>query len=189
MTRKARIDSATEAVRVMSAASQEIRPSSNVPLNVSDLPFFASVLAEFALSDWTAHQLELAALLARSMHDFEHEQTLMRQEGGVVFTESGGTRASAPAREGQLDRLRRETDAPTAHAYAASGGSEIMLSRRKMPSGRRDFCRLYRKGGRGFGREVEALPATSMWSHAENFFRCLILAVVYQGLMKGNQTR
>src|SRR3954452_24884121 len=122
MTRKARIESVTEAVRVMSAASQQISPPSNVPLNASDLPFFASVLAEFTRSDWTAHQLELAALLARSMHDFEREQTLLREEGGIAFTESGDARASAPSREGQPDRLRRETDAPTAHACAASGG-------------------------------------------------------------------
>src|SRR4051812_7662239 len=93
MTRKSRIDSASEAVRVMSAAAREITPSSNVPVNANDLPFFASILAEFTRSDWTAHQLELAALLARSMHDFEREQTLMRQEGGIVFTESGGARA------------------------------------------------------------------------------------------------
>src|SRR3954447_18037183 len=98
MTRKARIDSVTEAVRVMSAASRQISPPSNVPLNASDLPFFASVLAEFTRWDWTGHQLELAALLARSMHDFEREQTLMRQEGGVVFTESGDARKSARAR-------------------------------------------------------------------------------------------
>jgi hypothetical protein len=59
-TRKARIDSASEAVRVMSAAAKTIAPPSNVPLDESDLPFFASVIAEFARSEWTAHQLELA---------------------------------------------------------------------------------------------------------------------------------
>ena len=70
-TRRARIDSATEQVRVMSAAAQPIEPPSNVPLEPGDLPFFASVIAEFARSEWTAHQLELAAMLARTMADLE----------------------------------------------------------------------------------------------------------------------
>ena|SRR5689334_6529551 len=87
--RRARIDSVSEAVRVVSAATQEIVPPSNVPLESGDLPFFASVTAEFARMDWTAHQLELAAMLARTMADLEREQMLLRQEGAVVFSEKG----------------------------------------------------------------------------------------------------
>lgn len=68
----------------MSDAAREIVPPSNVPLAKDDLPFFASVIAEFARSDWTAHQLELAALLARTMADLEREQSLLRAEGAVV---------------------------------------------------------------------------------------------------------
>ena len=60
MTRKHRADSASESVRVMVAATKRIDPPSNVPLDSGDLPFFASVIAEFARADWTAHQLELA---------------------------------------------------------------------------------------------------------------------------------
>jgi hypothetical protein len=54
MARKARIDSASEAVRVMSRAVTAIVPPSSVPLEKCDLPFFASVIAEFARSEWTA---------------------------------------------------------------------------------------------------------------------------------------
>ena len=87
--RKSRIDSADEAVRVMASAAQEIVAPSNVPLSKEDLPFFASVIAEFARSEWTAHQLELAAMLARTMADLEREQRDLRSEGSVAKTEKG----------------------------------------------------------------------------------------------------
>src|SRR3954466_14576477 len=87
--RKSRVDSVSEAVRVVSGAAREIVPPSNVPLDAEDLLFFASVIAEFARADWTAHQLELAAMLARTMADLEREQRLLRQEGAVAYSEKG----------------------------------------------------------------------------------------------------
>lgn len=87
--RRARIDSVGEQVRTMVAGARPIDPPSNVPLEDGDLPFFASVIAEFARSEWTAHQLELAALLARTMADIEREQRMLRAEGSVVVTEKG----------------------------------------------------------------------------------------------------
>jgi len=89
MSRKQRIDSRSEAVRVMSRAAADIVPPSNVPLDKSDMPFFASVIAEFARSEWTAHQLELAAMLARTMADLEREQRLLREEGATALSERG----------------------------------------------------------------------------------------------------
>ena len=89
MTRKARIDSASEAVRVMAASAREILPPANVPLDEGDLPFFESVIAEFARSEWTAHQLELAAMLARTMADLAREQVALRNEGSVSHSERG----------------------------------------------------------------------------------------------------
>ena len=71
------------------SASIQIDPPSNVPLEDQDLPFFASVLSEFARSEWTAHQLELAAMLARTMSDLESEQRLMRSEGSICKTDKG----------------------------------------------------------------------------------------------------
>ena len=87
--RKKRIDSIAGAVDVMAKAQQKIEAPSNVPLQAQDLPFFASVIAEFARSEWTAHQLELAAMLARIMSDLEGEQRLMRAEGTVLSSERG----------------------------------------------------------------------------------------------------
>ncbi|RDL51812.1 hypothetical protein BLJAPNOD_02953 [Ensifer sp. M14] len=87
--RKARIDSAAEAVRVMAKATTEIEPPANVPLDAEDLPFFRNVIAEYARSEWSSHQLELAAMLARTMADLTREQKLLRDEGGVAYSEKG----------------------------------------------------------------------------------------------------
>jgi hypothetical protein len=57
---------------------------STVPLQGCDLRFFENLIDEKARSEWTAHQLELAAMLARMMADLDREQTLLREEGAVV---------------------------------------------------------------------------------------------------------
>lgn len=87
--RRQRVDSASAAVSVMVASARPIEPPSNVPLDAGDMGFFASVLAEFARSEWTAHQLEIAAMLARTMADLEREQRDLRSEGSVMLTEKG----------------------------------------------------------------------------------------------------
>lgn len=87
MPRKARSDSVSEAVRYATAG--QVSPPSNVSLEGGDMPFFASVIAEFARADWTAHQLELAAMLARTMADMEREQRSLRAEGSVLVSEKG----------------------------------------------------------------------------------------------------
>ncbi len=87
--RKARIDSAAEAVRVMAKATSEIQPPENVPLDDGDLPFFRNVIAEYARSEWSSHQLEIAAMLARTMADLTREQMLLRTEGGVAYSDKG----------------------------------------------------------------------------------------------------
>ena len=89
MSRKTRIDSTAAAVEVAKASAQQISAPSNVPLEEADLPFFASVIDEFARSEWTAHQLELAAMLARTMADLEGEQRAMRSEGSVMKSDKG----------------------------------------------------------------------------------------------------
>jgi hypothetical protein len=89
--RKLRSDSASEAVRVALArsVSAPVVPPSHVPLAKEDMPFFANVIAEFARADWTAHQLELAAMLARTMSDLNREQMALREEGSVSETRQG----------------------------------------------------------------------------------------------------
>src|SRR3546814_691179 len=76
--RKQRIDSATAAVKVMQGATREIAPPAHVRMSEEDWPFWHSVIAEFARSEWTDHQLEMAAMLARAMADLEREQYELR---------------------------------------------------------------------------------------------------------------
>lgn len=89
MARRKRIDSVDAEIQVAQASQAQISAPSNVPLDADDLPFFASVIDEFARSEWTAHQLELAAMLARTMADLERDQRLMRAEGPILATERG----------------------------------------------------------------------------------------------------
>ena len=83
------IDSTEEMHKILASASIELEPPKNVRMEEKDLPFFESVIAEFALYEWTAHQLELAAMLARTMADFEDEQFKLREEGSVTKTDKG----------------------------------------------------------------------------------------------------
>lgn len=87
--RKQRIDSATAAVKVMQGAAREIAPPAHVRMGDEDWPFWHSVIAEFARSEWTNHQLELAAMLARAMADLEREQFELRREGSVMASDRG----------------------------------------------------------------------------------------------------
>lgn len=87
--KKSRVDSVTEAVRIASAATDEIIFPENVPLEDGDVPFFKNVIAEYARAEWSAHQLEIAAMLARTMADLVREQDLLRSEGAVSYSEKG----------------------------------------------------------------------------------------------------
>lgn len=130
--RKARIDSASEAVRVMAKATTEIEPPDNVPLDDEDRPFFRNVIAEYARSEWSAHQLELAAMLARTMADLTREQALLRSEGGVAYSEKG-TPVANPRKSivqmhaGSILSFRRSL---ALHARAQAGEARDVAKRR-----------------------------------------------------------
>lgn len=135
--RKARIDSASEAVRVMAKATTEIEPPDNVPLDDEDRPFFRNVIAEYARSEWSAHQLELAAMLARTMADLTREQALLRAEGGVAYSEKG-TPVANPRKSivqmhaGSILSFRRSL---ALHARAQAGEARDVAKRREAAKG------------------------------------------------------
>lgn len=89
MSRKEQAVSVAAQANAVRAAGKPINPPSSVPLDDRDMPFFANVIEEFARSEWTPHQLELAAMLARTLSDLEAEQRQMRAEGSVLTTERG----------------------------------------------------------------------------------------------------
>jgi hypothetical protein len=132
--RRQRIDSATAAVGVMLQSGRQIEPPSNVPLDDGDAPFFASVLAEFARSEWSAHQLELAAMLARTMADLEREQRELRVEGSVLKTDRGTPvvnprKAVVQMHAGTILSMRRSL---SLHARAQGGEARDVGKRRGM---------------------------------------------------------
>ena len=138
--RKARIDSAAEAVRVMAKATAEIQPPANVPLDECDLPFFRNIIAEYARSDWSDHQLELAAMLARTMADLVEEQSQLRKEGGVAYSEKG-TPVANPRKSivqmhaSSILSFRRSL---SLHARAQAGEARDVTKRREAAKGIED---------------------------------------------------
>ncbi len=132
--RRQRVDSATAAVGVMIGAAKQIAPPQNVPLDAGDMPFFASVIAEFARSEWTAHQLELAAMLARTMADLAREQRMLRDEGSVMATERGTPvvnprKSIVQMHAGTILSMRRSL---SLHARAQGGEARDVGKRRGM---------------------------------------------------------
>lgn len=123
MAKRSPINSPSAAVRVMQGAQKQIAPPSHVPLDDCDWPFWESVLAEFARSEWSEHQLELAAMLARTMASLEQEQRSLRREGFISVRENGTTVENPRARAvksltGDILALRRSL---ALHARARSG--------------------------------------------------------------------
>ena len=133
MTKRAPITSAAEAVRIMQGAAKEITPPSHVPMDEMDWPFWHNVVAEFARAEWTEHQLELAAMLARTMANLELEQRTLRAEGFIAVRENGTTVENPRARAvkaltGDILSLRRSL---ALHARAKSGNSGNDANRRE----------------------------------------------------------
>lgn len=134
MARKARIDSAAEAVRIMAGSRRELTPPSHVPLDDMDWPYWHNVVAEFARAEWTEHQLELAAMLARTMANLELEQRTLRAEG-YVSQSLKGTPVVNPrslavkAMTGDILSLRRSL---ALHARARSGDNRDAAKQRDM---------------------------------------------------------
>lgn len=125
--RKERIDGKAAAVKVMSSAGGKIQPPANVPLTETDMPFFDNVIEEFARSDWTAHQLEIAAMLARTMNDINREQQELRIEGYISVRQNGTTVENPRQRvvkslTGDLLSLRRSL---SLHARARGEARDI----------------------------------------------------------------
>ena len=88
---------------------------------------FANVIEEFARSDWTAHQLEIAAMLARTMNDINREQQELRIEGYISVRQNGTTVENPRQRvvkslTGDLLSLRRSL---SLHARARGEARDI----------------------------------------------------------------
>lgn len=95
MARKQRVDSNAAAVEIMRQSAKDLYPPEHVPLAEADLPFWLNIVAEKAKADWTAHDLEIAALLARAMRRLEREEQVLDGEDTVMHN-AGGTPMQNP---------------------------------------------------------------------------------------------
>jgi len=134
MAKKPRIDSAAEQVKVMSAATRNIVAPPSVPLEEKDMVFFQNVIDEFSRSEWTAHQLELAAMLARTMADLVDEQIAFRTEGSICFTDKGTPvinprKTAIQMHASTIMSMRRSL---SLHARAQGGDQRDIAKRRSM---------------------------------------------------------
>jgi len=130
--RKERIDGQAAAVKVMAAATQSIQPPSNVPLDQTDMPFFVNVIEGFARSEWSVHQLEIAAMIARTMNDINREHQELRKEGYISVRQNGTTVENRRQRvvkslTGDLLSLRRSS---SLHALARARGEARDVAKR-----------------------------------------------------------
>lgn len=89
MARRQPINTVTAAVQVMQKAAKELLPPKHIHMTKLDKPFWKSVIAEKARSEWSDHELELAALLAKTLRKLEQEDVLLDDEGSVVTTFGG----------------------------------------------------------------------------------------------------
>lgn len=131
MARKQRVDSNAAAVQIMQGSTRQIQPPSHVPLDDMDWPFFENVIEEFARSEWTEHQIELAAMLARTMAQLEQEQRTLRTEGYIAVRENGTTVENPRARAvksltGDILSFRRSL---SLHARAKQGEARDVAKR------------------------------------------------------------
>ena len=86
MARK-RTDCKENAAQIMAKSAVPI----TVTLSETDIPFYHNVIGEFARSQWTENALEIAAMMARTMHDLDAEQQELREEGYIAVRENGTT--------------------------------------------------------------------------------------------------
>lgn len=133
--KKGRVDSVSEAVRIATAG--DIQFPANVPLDEQDVPFFQNVIAEYARAEWSAHQLEIAAMLARTMADLVREQDLLRSEGAVAYSEKGSPlanprKAIVQMHASSILSFRRSL---ALHARAQGGESRDIAKRREAAKG------------------------------------------------------
>ena len=86
-----RTDSKENAAQIMAKSAVPITVPSNVTLSETDIPFYHNVIGEFTRSQWTENALEIAAMMARTMHDLDAEQQELREEGYIAVRENGTT--------------------------------------------------------------------------------------------------
>lgn len=132
--RRQRVDTTAATVKIMQGAAREIVPPAHVPLDDCDWPFWENVVAEFARAEWTEHQLELAAFLAKDMADAERNRRLLRTEGEVLAaTSKANPRCNVLVAIG--NRILATRRSLSLHARARGGEARDVGNRRAAAKG------------------------------------------------------
>lgn len=89
MPKRQPVNTVSGALQVAQLMQNELRPPAHVPLSEDDLPFWNSIIQEKPRSEWTAHDLEVAAHLAQAMADLVNARKELRASGGAVTEKEG----------------------------------------------------------------------------------------------------
>ena len=100
--RKARVDSATEQMRIMQAAGKKIEPPPEIDLNEGERIVFDRIIAERIKADWTPHQIDIACLLARHTWGLIKSSAALSKEG-ELYTDNDGNIKVNP-RKNQIEK-------------------------------------------------------------------------------------
>jgi hypothetical protein len=139
-TRKQRVDTTASTIKIMQGAAREIVPPAHVPLDDCDWPFWENVVAEFARTEWTEHQLELAAFLAKDMADAERNRRLLRKEGEVL-TATGKANPRCNVIVAIGNRILATRRSLSLHARARGGEARDVGKRRDAAKGHENAAR------------------------------------------------
>lgn len=82
--RKPRIDSIDEHVKIVQNARKIVKPPEHMEIDEKTMVYFDELISEKPKSEWTAHQITLAAMLARMMFEIDENQKLLKKEGTLV---------------------------------------------------------------------------------------------------------
>lgn len=78
----------SEQQRIVAAAFKTIEPPAHMPLSKEAIPFFNSIIGEFAKAEWTDHMIEIAATMARQMGRLETQERIFQKEKKILHTKT-----------------------------------------------------------------------------------------------------
>jgi hypothetical protein len=94
MTKSAPVTNIANHVRIAQAARRSISPPAHIPLDETEILHFDNIIAEKANAEWTAHEIDIAALFAGAMHQLGEQTRLMASEGSIVMGAAGQPKAN-----------------------------------------------------------------------------------------------
>lgn len=93
MTKRQRIDTTTGAVEVFKKAFQDLAPPQTIKLGEAE-KFWDNIISMKPKSEWTPHNLEIAAMLAKAMFRLDENNDKILEEGELIATDKGSLSAN-----------------------------------------------------------------------------------------------